>query len=93
MENNQDSHINKVQIKIDDINTEIKQKKQELVSTLIFDETNVPNKKNQQELEAIGDLFYNSVKTFFDIGFKLAKNLSLEFLTDEKNGEIKRKKE
>ncbi|MFX1588135.1 MAG: hypothetical protein ACFFC1_08270 [Promethearchaeota archaeon] len=93
MENKQDSHINEVQMKIDNISAEIEQKKEELVSTLISEEKKVSNKKNQQELEAIGDLFYNSVKTFFDIGFKLAKNLSLEFLTDEKNGEIKRKKE
>ena len=93
MENNQDSHINEVQTKLDDISAEIEQKKEELVSTLISEEKKVPNKKNQQELEAIGDLFYNSVKTFFDIGFKLAKNLSLEFLTDEKNGAVKSKKE
>jgi hypothetical protein len=93
MENNQDSHINEVQIKLDDISAEIEQKKEELVSTLISDEKKVPNKKNQQELEAIGDLFYNSVKTFFDIGFKLAKNLSLEFLTDEKKGAVNSKKE
>ncbi|MCZ2845715.1 MAG: hypothetical protein O2U61_04355 [Candidatus Bathyarchaeota archaeon] len=93
MENNQESYINEVQMKIGEINAEIERKKQELVSTLISDEKKVPNRNNQQELDAIGDLFYNSVKTFFDIGFKLAKNLNLEFLTDEKNGEIKRKKE
>ena len=93
MENNQDPNVNEVQMNIDDLDAEIEKKKEDLVSTLISDETKVPNKKNQQELEAIGDLFYNSIKTFFDIGFKLAKNLNLEFLTNEKNGEIKGKKE
>ncbi len=90
MSNNQDSHINEVQM---NLNAEIEKKKEDLVSTLISDETKVPNQKNQQESEAIGDLFYNSIKTFFDIGFKLAKNLNLEFLTDEKKGENKSKKE
>ncbi|MFX0018467.1 MAG: hypothetical protein ACFFAK_11085 [Promethearchaeota archaeon] len=93
MENNQDSHFNEMQLNIEDLTAEIEKKKEDLVSTLSSDETKAPNKKSRQELEVIGDLFYNSVKSFFDIGFKLAKNLNLEFLTDKKKGEMKHKKD
>ena len=47
-------------------------------------EENKPDSKKEVE-DVIGDLFYTSIKSFFDIGFKLAKNLNLEFLTKEEN--------
>ncbi|MFX0026866.1 MAG: hypothetical protein ACFE8M_10695 [Candidatus Hermodarchaeota archaeon] len=91
MENNQDSNINEIQEYIDDLDAKLEKKKEDLVSTLSSDE--FLNKKSKQQFEIIGDLFYKSIKNFFDIGFKLAKNLNLEFLTDEKKGTVIFKKE
>lgn len=93
MVNNQDPNINEVQMNLGDIDSEINQKKEDLVNELSSDETEILNKEDKQEFgEAIGDLFYKSVKTFFDIGFQLAKNLNLEFLTKEKEQEKPQKK-
>ena len=38
---------------------------------------------NKEEGKAIGDIFYNSIKTFFEVGLELASNLNLELLMDK----------
>lgn len=94
MEENQDIDVNELQVNLEDINAEIENKKEDLVKKLTSEEMEFPHKENKQEFgEIIGELFYNSVKTFFDIGFMLANNLNLEFLTEEKKQENKQKKE
>ncbi|MHA1149482.1 MAG: hypothetical protein ACTSR8_14705 [Promethearchaeota archaeon] len=40
-------------------------------------------KPETKEGEVITDLFYKSVKSFFELGFELAKNLNLELLFDK----------
>lgn len=38
--------------------------------------------ENEEEKEIISNLFYNSIKSLFDVGFDLAKNLNIEFILD-----------
>jgi hypothetical protein len=38
---------------------------------------------NKEEGEAIGEIFYNSIKSFFEVGLELASNLNLELLIDK----------
>ena len=39
--------------------------------------------EDKEEGEALGDIFYNSIKTFFEVGLELASNLNLELLLDK----------
>ncbi|MGQ4873374.1 MAG: hypothetical protein ACP6IY_04790 [Promethearchaeia archaeon] len=43
-------------------------------------------KPETEEGEIITDMFYNSIKGFFELGFELAKNLNLELLYDKFKG-------
>ena len=38
---------------------------------------------DKKEGEVLGDIFYNSIKTFFEVGLELASNLNLELLLDK----------
>ena len=49
-------------------------------------------KPKTKEGEVITDLFYNSIKSFFEVGFDLAKNLNLELLFDNFKGSKKEEK-
>ena len=49
-------------------------------------------KPETKEGEVITDLFYTSVKNFFEMGFELAKNLNLELLYDKFKGVKNEKK-
>ena len=65
--------------------------------TEIFEPENIKDlfeeiKPETKEGEVITDLFYNSVKSFFEMGFELAKNLNLEPLFDKFKG-VNEKKE
>ncbi len=35
--------------------------------------------------DVIGDIFYKSMKNFFEVGFKLAESLNLEFNTENQD--------
>ncbi len=53
----------------------------------IFDELGKGSKADN----AIGELFYNSIKTFFEIGVQLLENMNLESLISD--GKIEEKKD
>ena len=81
MENIQKPELNEMDSKLNDLNEQLKQRKEELINEL--------NKVNDCEVcldpdkkmsEIIGDIFYNSMKNLFDVSSKLAKSLAGEFL-------------
>ena len=39
--------------------------------------------ENKEEGKVLGEIFYNSIKTFFEVGLELASNLNLELLLDK----------
>lgn len=90
MENNQDSDLNDIPIDLDQIHEELEQKKEELIQEYeLPSEVEKKSESNKEVGEIVGDLFYESVKSFFDMGFELAKNLNLEFFTEKKKKEDK----
>ena len=50
-----------------ELNLELEQRKEELVNEF---------ESAQQDGELIGEIFYNSMKEFFDFGIELAKDLA-----------------
>ena len=63
-------------VKLPELDEELKRKKNELIIEL--NDSNIENNEQNKENELIGDLFYESVKSFFDFGVKLANNLTNE---------------
>ena len=85
MENNQNSEMDDIENKLDSLNKELEQKKLDLIKELnntSLDETSKdPDKKMS---EVIGDIFYNSMKSLFDTGAKLAKSLTVELIPENR---------
>ncbi|MFW9937426.1 MAG: hypothetical protein ACFFD5_07235 [Candidatus Thorarchaeota archaeon] len=78
MENNQ--HYEEIHNSLEELNTELEKKKEELIKEINSSERLEKPPKSEKDLgEIIGDLFYNSMKTFFDMGNELAENLSKIF--------------
>jgi hypothetical protein len=50
-----------------ELNLELEQRKEELINEF---------KSHDEDGELIGDLFFNSMKDFFDLGVELAKDLA-----------------
>jgi hypothetical protein len=75
MENNRNSEKDNIKNSLNGLNKELEQKKQDLIKELD------PSKKIS---EVIGDLFYNSMKSLFDTGAKLAKSLSGELIPENR---------
>ncbi|MHA1659625.1 MAG: hypothetical protein ACTSUT_10950 [Promethearchaeota archaeon] len=83
LERNNDSNIDKSQVDWTKLNKELKQKKQEIMKDLNpSDLKDVFTDAVFEAGDVLGDVFYNSVKSFFDVGFKLAKNLNFDSLID-----------
>ncbi len=86
MVNNQNSEKDDIKNNLNSLNKELEQKKLDLIKELnntSLDETSKdPDKKMS---EVIGDIFYNSMKSLFDTGTKLAKSLTSEFLPENGN--------
>jgi hypothetical protein len=82
MEKSQSLELNNFQINMNSLSEELEQKKEDLIKEL-----NIPGKietssePNADLGDVIGDIFYESMKNFFEVGFKLAESLSLEFST------------
>ena len=80
MEKSQSSELNDFQININSLSDELEQRKEELIKEL-----NIPgvietsSEPNVELGDVIGDIFYNSMKNFFEVGIKLAESLNLEF--------------
>ena len=63
-------------VKLPELDEELKRKKEELVIEL--NDSNIKSNEQNKENKLIGDLFYESMKSFFDFGVELANNLTNE---------------
>jgi len=91
MENNQNPDLDDTQVHLNQINEELKQKKEELIEEFKSPDTEESVSESGKEFgDVIGDLFYNSVKSFFEVGFKLAQSLNLDMFTTSKEEENKK---
>ncbi|MHA1104255.1 MAG: hypothetical protein ACTSPN_00780 [Promethearchaeota archaeon] len=68
-------------VKLPELDEELKKKKEELLIEL--NDSNIESNKQNKENELIGDLFYRSIKSFFDLGVELANNLTNECSSKE----------
>ena len=88
MENSQSSEMNNFQTNLDSLSEELEQRKEDLIREL-----NIPGKieissEPDTELgDVIGDIFYKSMKNLFEVGFKLAESLNIEFNTENQDEE------
>ena len=63
-------------VRIPELDEELKRRKNELLHEL--NDSNIESNEQNKENEIIGDLFYESMKSFFDFGVELANNLTNE---------------
>lgn len=88
MENSQSSEMNDFHTNLNSLSEELEQRKEDLIR-----EFNIPGKietssePNAELGDIIGNIFYNSMKNLFEIGFKLAESLNLEFNTENQDEE------
>lgn len=86
MEKSQSSELNDFQINLNSLSDELDQRKEDLIREL-----NIPgvietsSEPNAELGDIIGDIFYNSMKNFFEVGFKLAESLNREFNTENQD--------
>ncbi|MHA2287638.1 MAG: hypothetical protein ACXABG_02505 [Promethearchaeota archaeon] len=72
--------------KLDDLNKVLEQRKNELINELNTDNhSEVCFEPDKKMSEFIGDIFYKSMKNLFDVGAKLAKNLTGEFIPEQRD--------
>jgi hypothetical protein len=82
MEKSQSSELNNFQINISSLSEELEHRKEDLIKELNIPGKIEPSSEPNVDLgDVIGDIFYESMKNFFEVGFKLAESLSLEFNT------------
>jgi hypothetical protein len=83
MENEQEANLEKLETDNPDLRKNIEQKKNEVIKDLDPSELRKVISKSTPVIgEILGDLFYNSIKLYFDIGFNLAKRLNFDFVVD-----------
>ncbi|MHA1192731.1 MAG: hypothetical protein ACTSP9_10605 [Promethearchaeota archaeon] len=63
-------------VKLPELDEELKRRKNQLLTEL--NDSNIESNEQNKENELIGDLFYESMKSFFDFGVELANNLTNE---------------
>jgi len=68
-------------VRIPELDEELKKKKKELLHEL--NDSNTEFYEQNKENQVIGDLFYESMKSFFDFGVELANNLTNEYSEEE----------
>ena len=86
MENNQNPELNENDNNLKDLNKQLKQRKEDLIKELNnVNDCEVGLEPNKKMSELIGDIFYKSMKNLFDVGNKLAKSLTGEFLPENRS--------
>ncbi len=68
-------------VRIPELDEELKKRKKELLHEL--NDSNTESNEHNKENQLIGDLFYESMKSFFDFGVELANNLTNEYSEEE----------
>jgi hypothetical protein len=85
MEHNQNPKIDEFDGRLKELNKELKQRKEDLINELNdVNDCEVCFEPDKSVSEFIGDIFYNSMKSLFDVSTKLAKSLAREFIPDQK---------
>ena len=85
MENNQNPEIDEIDSRLKELNKVLKQRKEDLINELNdVNDCEVCLEPDKTMSEFIGNIFYNSMKSLFDVSAKLAKNLTSEFLPKKK---------
>ena len=88
MENSQSSEMNDFQTNLNSLSEELEQRKEDLIRELnIPGKMEISSESNAELGDIIGDIFYKSMKNFFEVGFKLAESLNLEFNTENQDEE------
>ena len=83
MENEHDSNLESLEHETLNLKKEIQQKRKEVITELNPSELQKEITESTPKIgEILGDLFYNSIKLYFDIGFNLAKRLNFDFVID-----------
>lgn len=86
MEKSQSSELNDFQINLNSLSEELEQRKEDLIKELnILGKIETSSEPNAELGDVIGDIFYKSMKNFFEVGFKLAESLNLEFNTENQD--------
>ena len=86
MENDQNPEMGEIEKNFEGLTEELKQKKVDLIKELNeTGDSEVNMDKNKKLSEFIGDIFYKSMKNLFDTSAKLAKSLSGEFFTNNRD--------
>jgi len=86
MEDSQSSELNDFQINLGSLSEELEQRKEDLIKELnIHREIETSPETNAELGDVIGDIFYNSMKNFFDVGIKLAESLNHEINTENQD--------
>lgn len=78
MENQDNTDLEKTKIDLPEYTKQLEEKALEAINPSKMKEMVSDLKVN----EVVGDLFYESVKLFFDIGFDLADKLNLDLIQD-----------
>ena len=85
MENNQNSKMDGIKNRLNGLNKELEQKKDDLIKELDeISDSEVSLKPSKKVSEFIGDIFYKSMKNLFDTGAKLAKSLTNEIFPENR---------
>jgi hypothetical protein len=83
MENEHDPNFESLEQEPLNLKKEIQQKRKEVITELNPSELQKDIIKSAPKIgEFLGDLFYNSIKLYFDIGFNLAKRLNFDLVID-----------
>ncbi len=86
MEKSQSVELNNFQINLSSLSEELEHRKEDLIRELnIPGEIETSSESNAELGDVIGDIFYKSMKNFFEVGFKLAESLNHEFNTENQD--------
>ncbi len=86
MENDQNPEMDEIEKNFEGLTEELKQKKVDLIKELNeTGDSEVKMDPDKKVSEFIGDIFYKSMKNLFDTSAKLAKSLTGEFLTKNRD--------
>jgi len=80
MEKSQSVEMNNFQINLSSLSEELEHRKEDLIRELNISKEIETSSESKMELgDVVGDIFYKSMKNFFEVGFKLAESLNHEF--------------
>lgn len=86
MENNKSPEMDDIENNFESLTKELKERKVDLIKELNDTaDSEVSTEPDKKMSELIGDIFYKSMKGLFDTSAKLAKSLTSEILTKNRD--------